>query len=165
MNTKDEIKSLVVLILFVATVLTIMIVPILFAYGIVGGILRRDSWKERTTPLPEKTVKDLCEYFVLDDKYSLCDGSRDVYGPDFDDVIREKLLPETDTPIFYDDVERMLGEFRTNCEPVAKAPEGWSYFRCSYDLRQDGQFPFMIMYYYPQNEVFEVFPPQTNDGI
>jgi hypothetical protein len=128
------------------------------------------DWKERTTPLPSETVAQLCASFYLEKDSSLCNGRRDVYGPDFYDIIRDTFRPYEEYEIpsseaaIYDDVEEKLAGFKYECDPVVEQADEFSYFVCRYDLRGDREFIIGIIYTHPDNAVFRIMTPMGFDG-
>ena len=145
------------------------IVLLIFTCGLVLT-LRSDDWKNRTTPLPPETVETLCANFGLAKDHSLCNGKKEVYGPDYYDLIRDTFRPYEEYQIAsseaatYDEVKRKIGMFEYDCEPVATTGDGFSFFTCDYDLRGDREFIIGIMYTYPDNAVFRVMTPMGYDG-
>ncbi|MFZ5911481.1 MAG: hypothetical protein ACOYYU_15825 [Chloroflexota bacterium] len=123
----------------------------------------RSNWEKTTTPLPHERIDILCKNFGLDKSHELCNGKRDVYGPDFYDLIQDTFKPELtyraadDAPATYEQVEKMIGIFKTECEPIAwLAYEQTYYYRCDYDLRGDGEYVISIGYDYPENTVYKI---------
>ena len=126
------------------------------------------NWKERTTPLPMDTVNTLCANFQLERDHKLCNGKRDVYGPDFYDILRDTFRSyeyeiarnEAKT---YEDVEEKIGEFKYECDPVVTTGDDFSYFMCRYDFRGDREFTIGIMFTPPDNAVFRMLTPMGFD--
>ena len=94
---------------------------------------------------------------------SLCKGKSDVYAPDIIEVLREHFRPtddfqndKTDVATFQD-VEQVIGEFRTECQPVVHQtnPEFY-FFRCFYDLRGDDYWVSAFYYTYPDEILFSI---------
>jgi hypothetical protein len=147
----------------------IIVILILF-YSYVQFIYFRHSWKQRTTPLPSETIAHLCTRFHLEKDDSLCNGKRDVYGPDFYGIIRDTFRPYEAYEIprseaaTYEDVEQKLAKYKYECDPVVEQADGFSYFRCSYDLRGDREFIIGILYTHPDNAVFRINTPMGFDG-
>lgn len=138
-------------------------------YGYLYFVYNGDDWKQRTTPLPLESVKVLCENFNIE-KNSLCTGKKAVYGPDFYDVIRDTFRPYQQYEInsseatTYEEVEKKIGIFRYECEPIVTTGDGFTFFSCSYDLRGDRKFVIEIMYTYPDNAAFRMNAPMGYDG-
>lgn len=128
----------------------------------IGQTARRDEWKKRTTPLPVETIKLLCNSFGLSLQNSLCNGRREVYGLDFMNIIRDTFRPYEAYGIprseaaTYKEVEQKIGRFKYECEPVVHQADGFSYFRCFYDLRGDRAFIMTIFYSYPEEAVVRI---------
>jgi hypothetical protein len=132
--------------------------------------LRSDDWKKRTTPLPMDIIMTLCFNFDLDKSHPLCSGKKDVYGPDFYDILRDTFRPYEEYEIpssesaTYEEVEEKIGMFKYECRDVITNGDGFSYFRCWYDLRGDREFIIGIIYSYPDNAVFRINTPMGYDG-
>lgn len=156
-------KNLVVILLCIT-----MGIPLIF-YGYLHFFRYGDHWKQRTTPLPRETVAILCANFDLEKNHSLCNGKKAVYGPDFYKIIRDTFRPyeayeiESSEAATFDEVEKKLGEFNYECDPVIHQADGFTYFRCRYDLRGDREFIIGIMYTYPDNPVFRINTPMGFD--
>ena len=150
------------LFLFVCIVILIFTCRLMLA-------IRSDSWKKRTTPLPKDTINLLCANFQLEKDYSLCNEKKDIYGPDFYDILRDTFRPYEEYGIpsseaaTYEDVEEKIGIFMYECDPVVTTGEGFSYFRCRYDFRGDREFIIGIMFTYPDNAVFRINTPMGFD--
>jgi len=155
---------------FIKFSFAILILPIAYLVYI-NFFHYKDDWKQRTTPLPLESVKILCENFNLDEKDTLCNGKKIVYGPDFYEIIRDAFRPyeayqiESSEATTYDEVDEKIGTFSHNeCGQVIEESDGFMYFRCWYDLRGDGEFIIGILYTYPDNAVFRINTPMGYDG-
>jgi len=144
--------------------------PVLF-YGYLEFIRYGDQWKERTTPLPHATIDTLCASFNLEKSHPLCNDSKgDIYGPDFYEIIRDTFRPyeayeiPSSESATYEEVEEKIGMFKYECRDVITNGDGFSYFRCWYDLRGDREFIIGIMYTYPDKAVFRINTPMGFDG-
>lgn len=146
----------------VLIILAITILGFFFFIPNFKQLLRQESWKERTTPLPKETIDLLCHSFELSPDDSLCNGRGEVYGLDFFDIIRDAFRPYMEYEIVsseaatYDDVEKKIGMFRYECEPVVQEADGFTYFVCFYDLRGDRAFIIAIVYSYPDMAVWRM---------
>lgn len=145
-------------------------VLILF-YGYIELIRYGDHWKQRTTPLPQETIIALCTNFNLEKNHALCNGSKDkVYGPDFYKIIRDTFRPyetygiPSSESATYNNVEEKIGIFKYNCGDVIQELDGFTYFRCQYDLRGDREFIIGILFTLPDNAVFRINTPMGFDG-
>jgi hypothetical protein len=132
-------------------------------------VLRNSNWKKRTTPLPRDRVSTLCANFQLPKDHPLCNGKKDVYGPDFYDILRDEFRSyeyeiARNEAATYEDVEDKIGEFKYECDAVVDQADGFSYFMCSYDFRGDRDFVIGIMFTPPDNAVFRVLTPMGKDG-
>jgi hypothetical protein len=151
-------------------VVLIIGIPIIlyFGYKLFGPF--RDVWKQRTTPLPQESITILCGNFDMKQDHQLCSGKKDVYGPDFYDIIRNTFRPyeayniDSSEAATYDEVEEKIGIFEYGCFPVVHQTDGFSYFECVYDLRGDEEFFIDIIYTYPENAVVRINTPLGNDG-
>lgn len=145
-------------VLFIPILIGILVIS-LFWYMYIGRY--GDDWKERTTPLPQSTIATLCENFNLNQDHKLCSGKKVVYGPDFNEIIRTTFQPRVAT---FNDVDEKIGMFKQECYPVVHQDDGFSYFRCRYDLRGDEEFIIGIIFTYPDNAVFRIMTPMGYDG-
>ena len=126
---------------FLITVLSIIL---LFCGALwLRSLNQKDDWKKETSPLPSKTVTDLCKSFNIREDDSLCVGEGNVYALDFFSIVRTSLRPEDEfgskgyEPLSYDDVENMLGAYKYECEPpTIQINPDLIYFRCLYDLHR-----------------------------
>jgi hypothetical protein len=145
-----------------------ILILMFFLYMFIGRY--GDSWKKRTTPLSQETITVLCKNFDLKQDHKLCAGKKDIYGPDFYDIIRDTFRPYDEYNIrssdaaTYDEVEEKIGAFKYDCYPITQEGDGFSYFDCAYDLRGDSEFIISIMYTYPENAVFRIYTPMGYDG-
>jgi hypothetical protein len=150
------------------TLCLIIGIPLLF-YGYLHFILYGDSWKEKTTPLPQESVRTLCKNFDLE-KNSICAEKKPVYGPDFYNIIRDTFRPYEEYKIksngaaTYDEVEEKIGAFKYECEPIVHQADGLVYFRCFYDLRGDRILKIVITFTSPEKAVLQIDTPMGYDG-
>jgi len=157
------VKLIVVVLLLLFGIITIVFV--------VDMLSARDyDWKSKTTPLPPEKIAILCENFDLPQDFRLCSGKKEIYGPDFYEIIRDTFRPyeeyniDSSEAATYDEVEEKLGTFKYDCLPVVQQADGFTYFRCAYDLRGDGEFIIGIIFTYPDNAVFRINTPMGYDG-
>jgi hypothetical protein len=104
------------------------------------------SWRERTSPLSENVLGDLCEQFHLGDKDSRCKPGAKVYAPDFFKTIREDFINSHGEVANYDYVQEKIGKYQYRCGPVHKDSSA-EYFICDYDLQGDRVYPIVIFFY------------------
>jgi hypothetical protein len=122
------------------------------------SISQQDSLlRASTSPLPLETIDILCNNFEIDENHKLCDGEKDIYSWDFSDIFQDSLLPKEGNPATYEEVERTLGVFKYECEPVVHQADGLSYFRCSYDLIGDRIHHISIYFSHPEDIIFRVY--------
>jgi len=107
---------------------------------------RQEDWQERTAPLDEETIVDLCDKFGLLSTNPLCVPDAVVFGPDFFQIIKDSLTPEDGEGATYDEVESYLAEYRYFCEEPVITGDGDEYFSCEYDLVGDRVYPIIIFY-------------------
>jgi hypothetical protein len=142
---------------------------IFFIGGRIYEFTHKDDRKPRTTPLNPQTITTLCKNFELDESDRLCNNTRDIYGPDFYTVLSKTLKPyeyskyEISESLTYDDVEEKIGQFKYECWDVVHQKDGFSYFRCSYDLRGDSVYIVAILFSYPDNKVYRIMTPMGED--
>ncbi len=144
-------------------------IPVILYFGYVLFGPFRDDWKQRTTPLPQEKIAVLCKNFDLKQDHKLCTGKKDVYGPDFYDIIRDTFRPYEEYKVkekaaTYDEIEEKIGAFKYKCFPVVHQADGFTYFNCDYDLRGDREFIIGIFYTYPDNVVYSIYTPMGYDG-
>jgi hypothetical protein len=162
-------KTILYLILAPIGVL-ILLCTVGISYSHLHRYLHRDDWKAKTTPLPKETVDILCKNFELEKDHSLCSGKKDVYGPDFIDIIRDDFRPyeayetKSSEAATYDEVEEKIGIFKYECESVVTEGDGFTYFICDYDLRGDEEFPIGIIFTYPEMATFRIMLSMGYDG-
>ena len=146
------------------TVLLIVLLVILS--GVVfcqtEAYLYRKSWEKETSPLPKETVLTLCKNLELDNEHPLCNGSKDVYALDFNELIIDYFAledtyetPKDKATVTYEEVYDIIGKFEKSCEEVTHALD-ISYYRCIYDLRGDGYWRDAFYFYYPENTLFSI---------
>lgn len=153
---------------FLVTLSVVTVISIFTCLVLV--VLRQDDWKKRTTPLPGETVNILCTNLQLGENHSLCIGRNKVYGPDFYDILRDTFRPYEEYEIpsseasTYEEVEKILGSFKYECDDVETTGDGFSFFSCRYDLRGDREFIIGIIYSYPDQAVFRINTPMGFDS-
>jgi|WetSurSiteA1Bulk_404760.scaffolds.fasta_scaffold24138_2 hypothetical protein len=134
----------------------------------INTYLHRNDWKERTTPLPVTTIRNLCINFNIENDNPLCDGKKNIYNRDFFETIIDSLRPywhkqdKVGTATFVV-VEEKLGEYKIECESIITEGDGFSYYTCSYDLRGDGSYILYIWFTYPDNFVYRINTPMGED--
>ncbi len=147
-----------IIVISTTSVLLILVLSILY----LNQVSRSNDWEKRTTPLPKTTVDLLCRNFALSLDDVLCNGKKDVYVLDFMKVVRDAFRPyetyeiESSEAATYEEVEEKIGMFKYECEPVETTGDGFSYFRCFYDLRGDRKFIITIFYTYPEMAVMRL---------
>jgi len=136
----------------------------------INFIYYNDDWKERTTPLSRETIETLCNNFTLRDNDYLCSQTRDIYAPDFYQVIRDKFRPyeaydiDVSESATFEEVEEKIGVFRIECDEVIQTSDGFAFYRCQYDLHGDQEFIIGILFKHPENAVFRINTPMGFDG-
>ena len=171
MQTHENGKGGMIINIIKGILITIGALIVLLMLACLAMIFLRGSlnWKERTTPLPKNTVSILCDNFQLEKDHRLCNGKKDIYAPDFYDILRDTFRPyeaygiPSSEAATYEDVEEKIGEFRYECFPVVTTGDGFSYFDCSYDFRGDREFIIGIMFTYPDNAVIRINTPMGFD--
>ncbi|MBV6395156.1 MAG: hypothetical protein HFACDABA_00727 [Anaerolineales bacterium] len=131
---------------------------------LVVELLKRDDWKQATTPLSRESLVSLCKNLSLNDLHALCNDSEAVYAKDFVDVFEHIFLPKNGNPATYQNVEDKIGDYKVECKPVVHLPaSGYSYFRCFYDLNGDGYWRYAFYFYYPDETLFSIRAGSPND--
>ena len=130
----------------------------------------RKSWEAKTSPLPQETISALCSNLSLDSNHRLCNGSKNVYAPDFTDVLRDYFplensmeTPKNKTTITYQEVEKVIGNYKTECQEVVHQRD-FSYFRCFYDFRGDDYWRDVFYFYYPEETLFSIRSGSSDDS-
>lgn len=142
-------------------VIGVILVLVLLAFYI-SRALHQDDWKKRTTPLAKETRDLLCSRFGLSSNDPLCNGNKDVYAPDFVDIIEDAFRPyeeygiQSSQAATYDDVEEKIGKFKYECEPAETTGDGLTFFGCSYDLRGDREFVMTFLFTDPEKAVMRI---------
>ena len=150
--------------LYLIAFLGVSVYILCFVTSFVTSYVRKDDWRQKTSPLPKATVIDLCEKLILASSDSLCDGSHDVYAPDFSRAIDDRFpldgpmeTPKSKATISYDDIQNVLGEYKQRCEDVVHlSVSNYSYFRCFYDLRGDGYWIAAFYFYSSEKTLFSI---------
>jgi hypothetical protein len=114
----------------------------------------RLSWRERTSPLSEEVLLELCQQFNLDDKDSRCKPGAKVYAPDFFKTIRNDFMHYHGEVVNYDYVQEKIGKYQYRCEPVQKDSSA-EYFICDYDLQGDRVYP-IVIFFYSQGKIWRI---------
>lgn len=158
MKTKGRYKQFLSLL-----ILVVVCCGLIQVYKELNYFRLREGWKKTTTPLPQNRVSTLCKNFGLEISHEFCDGDGDVYGPEFYDLIIDTFKPKltyrgaNDVSSTYQQVEKLIGEFRIGCEPnVWDEYDQKYYYQCDYDLRGDGKYLIHITYEYPENSVYDI---------
>lgn len=137
---------------FELKVLAYSLLAVLLLVGILSGmllypsILQFSRWRERTSPLEEEVIADICQSFSISEDDPLCKPGATTYGPDFFPAIQKVFHPSEDEWATFDEVEQKIGDYKTHCEPQITQADGTEYFACFYDLRGDGAFPIFAMF-------------------
>lgn len=90
--------------------------------------------------------KKLCNDLGLPENYPKCRETAVVYGPDFFPEVKRRLQPLFGKWATYEEVDRIFGGYRDECERPRTDKDGNEYFRCSYDLRCDNVFWFTAVF-------------------
>lgn len=121
--------------------LAIVLVPM---YGTYRDVT---SYHNRTSPLAEDTVKDLCSKLNLLISDPRCSANRSVYAPEFFDDIIMRLKPADGRVVTINEVEELLGEYEYKREPNATFSDGSEYYVVYYDLQGDRVFPIVVGFF------------------
>lgn len=145
-----------------------IICSLLFGTGIFTGIVLSidtmvefRTWKEKTTPLDNTVVQNLCAVFELSPYDSVCSLSDAVYGPDFFPIVLETFTPKNGNWATFDEVEEMIGTYKYYCEELIKTGDGIEFFVCWYDFNGDHMFPISI-FYYSDGNIMKIVANVTN---
>jgi hypothetical protein len=173
MNSKKEtkmtptIKTLKILIFILCSV--IVLFSSILIIGNIDTYIHRNDWKDRTSPLPVLTIRTLCKNFELANTSPLCEENKNIYSRDFYKAIIAYFRPyenekNTVGTATYSLVEENIGEYKIKCESVTTNSDGFSNFRCFYDIRGDNVFIMVIWFTYPDNLVFRIMTPMGEDN-
>jgi hypothetical protein len=141
-------KGVVVVSLLLLIIITVIIlIPFLYGALLIGLELpHRLSWRDRTSPLSETTVKDICLKFNLSQQDARCKQGAVIYAPDFFQTIRSDFIHSNGESVTYDYVQEKIGKYQYEREPMIMDRSGNEYFRCRYDLRGDRVYPIGITF-------------------
>lgn len=115
-------------------------------YGL-GDIRDIVNWRDKTSPLDQAVINDLCSKFALPPNDARCRPGAVVYAPDFFGTIRDAFEPKNSPWAKYDDVQEMLGQYQFRYERPVTTGQGLTYFVAHYDLRGDRVFPITMFFY------------------
>jgi hypothetical protein len=114
--------------------------PLLIACGLVAltaGVMAMDglmdaiTWREKTIPLTSDVIDDLCYKFDLSPDDDRCDYTgKEIYGPDFFDVLYETFTPRDQPWATQEEVDEMIGDYKYKCEPPSMSGDGRDYIVC-----------------------------------
>lgn len=111
-----------------------------------------NDWKQQTSPLRPEVISDLCNKLDLTDDNPLCNGSSEVYAPEFFPTIRARFQLNKST---YDDVQSLFGSYQSKYEPPIALSTGEQYYRAWYDFRGDGATA-LIFFFDQEDRVFRI---------
>ncbi len=148
-------KSLIIVLAAIAAIL--MVIACLLAVVTTSAMLfsvflEYTTWREHTSPLSDSVIIDLCNKMDIPIDDPICKPGAIVYGPDFYQHIRRELLSDATN---FDEVERLLGDYKISCESPQKLYDGSSYYLCDYDIRGDRVY--LISVFFDDNDtVFRI---------
>jgi hypothetical protein len=155
-KTIMKLKEMVIISILVTIAVLLCSIPFLIQAA------HQDDWKKRTTPLPQETKDLLCSSFELSPESALCGPYKDTYALDFVSIMEDKFRPyetyktKSSEAATYEEVEKIIGTFKYQCEPVVHQADGLIFCSCSYDLRGDRKFVVTILYTYPERAVMRI---------
>ena len=123
--------------------------------SVVEGLWNKITWRNRTEPLSDEVINDLCIVFDLLPGDDRCDHSgEEVYGPDFFDEIQKNINSKTIGWTNYDEISGKIGIYQYRQSSVIPAQDQ-DYFKCSYTFSGDRVYP-VIIYFYTDGKIRNV---------
>jgi len=113
------------------------------------------NWREKTSPLNGETLSDLCNKFNLPRDDGRCISGAVVYAPEFSKTIIDFFQPETGHTANFDEVEKIIGDYKFDIESLTKVSNGIEYFRVWYDFNGDHVFP-IVFYFYSDGNLWKI---------
>lgn len=99
-----------------------------------------------TTPLKVEVIRDICEKFEIPADDPRCMPRATVYAPEFYDDIKAYIRSLPDEQANVVEVQRLLGKYEVDREPITKLQDGTEYYRIFYDLRGDLVYPIFVRF-------------------
>lgn len=117
--------------------------------GLYTGIKERNAtihWREKTKPIDEQVITDLCTKFDISKEEHVCKPGEVVYGPEFYPYIVKHFCPSMNECLTVDDVEEMIGKYRySEAAQNSLMPDESNRYR--YDFQTDHMYPLVIAFY------------------
>lgn len=135
-------------ILFVILVLLILCIACVLP-GALPEIIkgaRSLKWREKTTPLSQEVVQDICIQFSLPAGDKRCQPGVTVYAPDFFQTITDYFRKKDDNWSTYEEVQVKLGKYQYELEKPLTGYDESEGFRAWYDLRGDQVYPIAMWF-------------------
>ena len=110
------------------------------------------DYTKHTTPLSSNVVTDICLKLSLSNQDKRCQPGMIVYAPEFFDDIKGYFRNLPKEKATKEEVDRILGPYLLDCEPLTRLGNGKQYFRCLYDLRGD-QATKILVYFNADNSI------------
>ena len=117
----------------VLIILLVCIVSLFRGMSSYFSSLGDEKWKQRTTPLHQDVINDICKRLSVPDK-PICQNKQVVYAPDFFPIIAS-VFEHKD--ITYQIVQSKIQKYQVELEPLIIRKDGSTYFVSMYDLRGD----------------------------
>jgi hypothetical protein len=118
-------------------------------------------WREKTSPLDQDVIKDICLKFALPSDDPRCQPGSQVYAPDFFGVITRAFRPTDGVSSTYDEVQEKLGKYQFDYNPPVTTGDGLTYFRAWYDLKGDRVYP-IVMFFYADGRLWRIIADVGN---
>jgi hypothetical protein len=112
-------------------------------------------WREKTSPLHEDVIQDICLKFIIPPNDSRCKSGSKVYAPDFFGDITRAFRAKNGIYSTYDEVQNKIGKYQFDYEPPVTDGSGRTYFVVWYDLRGDRVFP-IVMFFYGDGRLYRI---------
>lgn len=143
---KKQLSKGILIVVILALVLVVL-VPCLYGILLVALELpHRLSWRDRTSPLSNEVLQDICQKFNLSNEDPRCKPGAKVYAPEFFQTIQRDFIHSDGEVVNYDYVQEKIGKYQYDCGPMIKERTGAEYFSCDYDLQGDRVYPIGILF-------------------
>jgi hypothetical protein len=121
----------------------------------VYDIKNATHWREKTSPLSQNVIQDICQKFEIPPNDSRCKPGAIVYAPDFFGDITRDFRAKNGVYSTYGDVQKKIGSYQFKYEPPVTENNGLTYFVARYDLRGDRVYP-IVMFFYGDGRLFRI---------
>lgn len=106
----------------------------------------KSDYTKHSTPLEARVISDICIKLAISNQDKRCQPGAVVYAPEFFEDIKRHFRDLPDKRSTKEEVDRMIGPYQLECEPLIRESSGKEYFSCIYDLRGDWYARISIFY-------------------